>query len=203
MIRNRARLLGAVLTAAAVAVTVVYAQAALAGGGPSTLTIAVTEQPTPTPPVPPSATPTPTPTPSPTASGGSCSVPTTPTPTTTGFPGLAALAGPVTCDDGESVIKVSWDGTNLTIVIAAATTKEGKCELDPKSVKVTEPKGATVDKDGVVTLPYDKDKKVKITIKIDYDLKCTLGGDNFVRPYTATIEFTPPDGPISIGSKPR
>lgn len=205
MTSRRARLLGAVV-AAAVAATMGYAQFASAGAGATPRAVVTTADPTASPGPEPTL---PSPTPVPSDPAGSCGVPLPePSPTGTGTgTGTEArstiLAGPVTCDDGESVITVSWDGTNIKIVIAAAKTKEGSCELDPTSVKVTQPNNGTVDKNGVVTVPYDKDKKVKITIKIDYDLKCTLGGENFVRKYTATIEFTPPDGPISIASKPR
>jgi hypothetical protein len=117
----------------------------------------------------------------------------------------AALAGPVTCENRHSFITVTWDGAKLTITIAPnpAFAPTMVCTLDTTKVKVTEPKGATVNADGSVTLPYDKTKVQKIVIRIEYRITCVAGGFTTILDDVATIEFTPPDGPVVVRNRPR
>jgi hypothetical protein len=212
MTRTRARLARAALMTAAVAATAAVVPAALATGAPAATTFGVTASP-PTSVGPPGPAPT---GPAPTEPAPTTTAPVTPSPTVDPpGPGCdanspigghalgrsAAMAGPVTCDDGEAAVTVGWDGKQLTITIAGADGSG--CALDPNSVKASEPKDAKVDNKGQVTLPYDPTKKAKITIKIDYDLTCLIAGERVTRRNTATVEFTPPDGPVRIGSRPR
>jgi hypothetical protein len=79
------------------------------------------------------------------------------------------MTGPVTCEDIHSNITVSWDGAKIKIVIKPVDdfASGGKCELVKASVKAVQPNNAVVKDDGSVEVPYDKDKKEKITIKIE------------------------------------
>jgi hypothetical protein len=205
---QRAQTLGAALAAIAAFMLVAYAQSALAAPTPAVGATGEPTGPTTTPvPSPTPTVPDPTPTPTATEPPEFCTLEPTPSPSllrvTLANP--IAAAGPVTCSNRHSIITVSWDGTNIKIVIKPNPdfSRTLTCTLDPKSVKVTEPKGATVDKDGVVTLPYDKDKKVKITIKIEYDINCTNGDFTVPLRDVVTIEFTPPDGPIVVTNRSR
>jgi hypothetical protein len=106
----------------------------------------------------------------------------------------------VLCKFKRSQDTISWDGAVLKIV-PAPNPRFGSgftCVLDPKSVKVLQPGNATVKQDGSVEVPYDKTKKEKITIVITYEINCSAPGFT-VAPLKEklTIEFTPPDGPLS------
>jgi hypothetical protein len=160
--------------------------------------------PTSIPTLPPTTEPTipPLPTPTPTPSGEQC--PLEPFIATNVAVRSRVMAGPVTCEHIHSVITVSWDGTNIKIVIKPVDDfANGKCELVKASVKATAPNNARVKDDGSVEVPYDKDKKEKITIKIEYDFKCTVGDLIITLKKVVTIEFTPPDGPVVIKNKNR
>ncbi|GIH03781.1 hypothetical protein Rhe02_18480 [Rhizocola hellebori] len=160
------------------------------------------QPPTAPPTLPPTSAPTLPPLPTPTPSDEQC--PIEPFLATNVALRNKVMAGPVTCEDIHSVITVSWDGTNIKIVIKpVADFAEGKCELVKASVKAVQPNNARVKDDGSVEVPYDKDKKEKITIKIEYDFKCTVGDFVITLKKVVTIEFTPPDGPVVIKNKNR
>lgn len=208
----RGRMLGAAaLTAAALAAlaSALYAQTAGASPAPAA-GVAVTASPAPSEPAPsepaPSPTPTASPAPDPSEPAESCTFEPSPQPGVLAGARAGIDAGPVTCSNRHSIITVSWDGTNLKVVIKPNPDFGGgrlTCTLDPKSVKVTQPNNGTVDKDGVVTIPYDMDKKVKITIKIEYDINCAGNGFTVTLRDVVTIEFTPPDGPIVVTNRTR
>jgi hypothetical protein len=115
------------------------------------------------------------------------------------------MNGPVTCEDIHSNITVSWDDPKIKIVIKPVDDFASgvKCELVKASVKAVQPNNAVVKDDGSVEVPYDKDKKEKITIKIEYDFKCTVGDLVITLKKVVTIEFTPPNGPVIIKNKNR
>ncbi len=199
----------AVVAAGVVAFVSTGASALSAGDGPAAGVVASSGEPLPpTPPpsanptMPPTAPPTLPPLPTPTPTDGQC--PLEPLVATNIALRAKVMAGPVTCEDIHSVITVSWDGTKIKIVIKPVTDfAEGKCELVKASVKAVAPNNAVVKDDGSVEVPYDKEKKEKITIKIEYDFKCTVGDLVITLKKVVTIEFTPPDGPVVIKNKNR
>jgi hypothetical protein len=223
--------LTAVVTALAATAYVHAAQAngPMAGYVEATVSASPTFPPPATPTPDPTGTPTPDPTEPPI---GICPVEPTPLPTDlptvfpTDFPaalgvaggfgvaggvGVAAHApvaladpGPFTCDDGEQIVTVSVDGKNVKIVIDAVQPTDTKCTIDPKSVTVVAPNNGKVNANGSVEIPYDKTKTDKITIKIEYEITCVdKGGVKTVKKQVATIEFTPPEGPVDIEAGPR
>jgi hypothetical protein len=116
---------------------------------------------------------------------------------------LPRITGPVTCDDGTSYVTVSWDGATIKIVIKATRPSEGQCAVDPDSVAIGQPRppGAKVNALGEITIPYEKEKKEKITIKIQYTVICYLGGVRSDQVRRVDVEFTPPSGPVVIDTK--
>jgi hypothetical protein len=202
----RTRVFLAALAAAAAVAFVSTGASALSAAGATVSGVASGEPsppPTAYPPPPPTSEPTPPPLPTPTPSDEQC--PVEPFAATNIALRHAVMAGPVTCEDIHSVITVSWDGTKIKIVMKPVDdfASGGKCELVKTSVKAVEPNNAVVKDDGSVEVPYDKDKKEKITIKIEYDFKCTLDKLVIPLPKVVTIEFTPPDGPVVIKNKNR
>jgi hypothetical protein len=134
----------------------------------------------------------------------SCTAPS-PTGTLAALPVALArrVTGPVTCDDGMSTTTVSWDGATIKIVISATKPKDGTCVVDPDSVVIGAPRppGAKVTVLGEITVPYDKEKKEKITIKIRYTVICYIGGVRHDDVRRVDVEFTPPSGPVVIDPK--
>jgi hypothetical protein len=196
----RARQVGAVV--AAVAVTVL---AILSFAQTSAANVGVTPADSTSPSMSPPPTTPPSPSPSVTSSppGDTCSIGPSPSPA----PNLAGVAirvhpdaaGPVTCTYRRAVVKVAWDGTNITVTLSPNPNfSGGNCKLDPKSVVANKPANAKVNADGTVTVPYDKAKAVAITIQIDFNIVCTAGDLTITNKETTTIEFTPPDGPVVI-----
>jgi hypothetical protein len=224
--RARVRVLGVTLAAVAVTAlaTVAYAQSAIAGDAvASPVARLTTADPPPSlPPTPePTGTPTEAPTGTPTAEPTGAPTeppvdecPIEPVPTPTELPeapvwfapariGALAAVGPVTCGNRHSRITVSWDGKNIKIVIVPNPKfSNGICVLDPNSVKVIQPQGATVNANGSVEVPYDKTKNAKIVITIEYTINCPSGGFTTIIKDVATIEFTPPDGPLVVRNRP-
>ncbi len=194
--------------AAAVAFISTGAGALSAAQGPAADNVVSSGEPSQPPPTanptaPPTTTPTIPPLPTPTPSDEQC--PLEPFIATNVALRAKVMAGPVTCEDIHSNITVSWDGTKIKIVIKPVDdfASGGKCELVKASVKAVQPNNAVVKDDGSVEVPYDKDKKEKITIKIEYDFKCTVGELVITLKKVVTIEFTPPDGPVVIKNKNR
>jgi hypothetical protein len=110
-----------------------------------------------------------------------------------------AIVGPFTCDDGDSVIVVSWDDDNVKIAIDAARMKKRNCVFDPASVRVNEqPNGAVVDAAGKVRVPFDATRTKKLKITITYSFDCLIDGVRKNEDHTLDVEFTPPSGPIVI-----
>jgi hypothetical protein len=183
----RNRILGAALALAAVVLaTLTYVQHAMAGPAAVPGATPVSGAPTP-------------PSPGPTASqppAEACAADAMPAHLPVA---LRADADEVTCKFRASQVTITWDGTNITIA-PAAKRKFGnlRCALDPATVKVIEPQGAKVYKDGSIDVPYDRTANNKITIKIKYTVECPADGFTTTINESVTIEFTPPDGPVVV-----